>query len=139
MFELAEIARFRREFAFYDLDGPDVLQSLTDEELQAVANGVGPDRYPASVRKALNALAGCYTVISVPHDVRYEFHVGTQAEADSEFYCNALKIHAYRWGWRRWISVPAWKERVLIWAAYKALQQFGDEAWEEEKEETADV
>lgn len=141
MFTIDEITRLRSEIHFYQLQAPYRLQEMTDTELQQVCNGVGPDRYPKWVRKALNALAGPYTVISVPHDVRYHYHIGTQETADSEFYSNGLKIHKHRWGWRRWISPAAWREKALIKAAYIALYNFGDAAWEkkEEKEKSADV
>lgn len=136
-FTIEEIKQLRDEIHFYQLQAPYKLQAMTDEDLQRVCNGMGPSRYPKWVRKALNALAGCYAVISMPHDIRYEYHIGTQEAADIEFYLNGLKIHKYRWGWRRWISPAAWKEKALIKAAYLALYNFGDAAWTKEDKEAA--
>ena len=131
MFTEEDIARFRQQIADYNLQAPYVLGQLSDFELTKICNGWGPDSWPEIIRKALTALAGEYAVIHVPHDVRYEFHVGTQKSADCEFWTNGKKIWRKRWGWRGYFYKQAWIELIALRAAYRALCAFGSKAWEE--------
>lgn len=131
MFTEEDIARFRQQIADYNLQAPYVLGQLSDFELTKICNGWGPDSWPEKLRAALTQIAGVYAVIHVPHDVRYEFHLGSREEADAEFWQNGKKIWLARWGWRALYRKQAWVEFLALRAAYNALRLFSKSAWED--------
>lgn len=128
-----DIARFRAEIEFYGLSAPAVLAQLSDFELTRICNGWGPDDCPRNIRRILTAIAGCYAVLAVPHDVRFKFKIGTRQAADLEFYQNGIKIWKKRWGWKRFIKFEALKEFIRLRGVYRALQLFSKNAWEKKE------
>lgn len=130
MFSVEDIAKFREIIALYELNYPEVMDHMSDYEIATIANGIGPDSWPQGLRKITTQLFGPYAVIHIPHDIRYEQHIGTREEADREFYDNALKIWRFRWGIWRWVKLSAWRERLKLYAVYRLLVRFAKKAWE---------
>lgn len=130
MFSVEDIAKFREIIHLCDLSYPEVMDHLTDYEIAAIANGIGPDSWPQALRKIATQLFGPYAAIHVPHDIRYEQHIGSREEADREFYDNAIKIWQARWGVWRWVRLAALRERVELFLAYRLLVRFAKKAWE---------
>jgi hypothetical protein len=131
IFSDVDIRNFREEIARYKLSAPFKLGKMTNFELLKVCNGWGPDSWPEKLRAALTRLSGVYAVIHVPHDVRYEFHLGSREEADAEFWQNGKKIWLARWGWHALYRKQAWIEFLALRAAYNALRLFSKSAWED--------
>ena len=131
MFTVSDIRRFRGLIKAFGLAYPKVMDELTDEDLRAVCNGIGPDHWPEELRALSTTLFGPYAVCHVPHDVRYDRKVGTREQADREFYDNSLLIWKFRWGWQRFIAPTAIKERIALWLAYRLLVRFAKKAWED--------
>jgi hypothetical protein len=131
IFNAEDIARFRELIKMYELRYPEVMDKMSDFEIAAIANGIGPDSWPKALRKLATQLFGPYAVIHVPHDIRYEQHIGTRQEADKEFYSNAIKIWNARWGLPGWFQKVALIERVNLYLAYRLLVRFAKKAWED--------
>lgn len=131
MYSEEEIGKLLEEVAHYDLSYPPELKELTLSDLATVCNGWGPDSWSENARKVVTILAGPYAVIHIPHDVRYEYKIGTREEADREFYDNGLKVWRARWEslWTfRW---QALKERVALYVVYRLLKRFSNKNWED--------
>lgn len=126
-----DIKRFLELIEFYQLEYPVEMNQMSLFELRSICNGIGPDSWPDELRKLATQLFGPYAVIHVPHDVRYDRRIGTRAEADREFYDNAIKIWIQRWGVLRWVTIAALRERVKLYAAYRLLVRFAKKAWED--------
>ena len=131
MFSVEDIAKFREIIHLCDLSYPEVMDHLTDYEIAAIANGIGPDSWPQALRKIATQLFGPYAVIHIPHDIRYEQHIGTRAEADREFLDNGLKVWKARWGRLGWVKIDALQERIGLFVAYRLLVRFAKKAWED--------
>ena len=131
IFNAEDIARFRELIQLYNLNYPAVMDKMSDFEIAAIANGIGPESWPKALRKLATQLFGPYAVIHVPHDIRYEQHIGTRQEADREFYDNAIKIWNARWGLPGWFSKSALMERIKLYFAYRLLVRFAKKAWED--------
>lgn len=131
MFNAEDVAAFREEIKQYGLDYPEAMDRMSDFEIAAIINGIGPDSWPTALRKLATQLFGPYAVIHVPHDIRYEQHIGTRQEADKEFYSNAIKIWNARWGLPGWFQKSALVERINLYLAYRLLVRFAKKAWED--------
>lgn len=131
MFTAEDVAAFREEIKQYGLDYPEVMDRMSDFEIAAIINGIGPEAWPKALRTLATQLFGPYAVIHVPHDIRYEQHIGTREEADREFYDNAVKIWKTRWGIFGWVNRRALRERLGIFASYRLLVRFAKKAWED--------
>ncbi len=77
MIDIPEIARIRRLAYDYGLRGSNKLLKYSDEALQAIYNGVGPDRWPDNVRKLLTGLAALYEAAVMVHDTEFKESDGT--------------------------------------------------------------
>lgn len=131
MYTEEDIKRFLELIEFYQLEYPVEMNQMSIFELTKICNGIGPDSWPNALRKLATQLFGPYAVIHVPHDVRYDRRIGTRAEADQEFYVNAIKIWIQRWGVLRWVTIAAMRERVKLYVAYRLLVRFAKKAWED--------
>lgn len=77
MIDIMEIERVRRLAYDYDLRATNKLLKYCDEALQAIYNGVGPDRWPENVRRLLTGLAALYAPAVMIHDVEFKESDGT--------------------------------------------------------------
>ena len=61
-----------------DLEGVHILDKYSVEEIRKIYNGIGPDRFLAIIRKALNKLHPTLLVVALIHDL--EYHEGGTRE-----------------------------------------------------------
>ena len=72
MIDIMDIARVRRLAYDYELRGSNKLLKYSDEALQNIYNGVGPDRWPDNVRSLLTGLAALYEPAVMIHDAEFK-------------------------------------------------------------------
>ena len=70
---MSKIKALRATIAAHNLICTPEYDRLSDEQLQTVANGIGPDAFPGFVHEACDEVFERYLPASVPHDVGYEF------------------------------------------------------------------
>ena len=121
-----------------DLEGVHILDKYSITQVESIYNGIGPDRFPAIIRKALNKLHPTLQVVALIHDL--EYHEGGTREqftaANDRFRRNCYTLVKDRYGWydiRRYL----WMNKARRWSNYCEL--FGWEGWTktEEQEEKA--
>ena len=111
-----------------DLEGVHILDKYSVGEIGKIYNRIGPDRFPAIIRKALNKLHPTLLPVALIHDL--EYHEGGTSEQFTEsndrFYRNGKKaaFSAYSWYDPR---------RYLVWNKARQFrnlcQLFGWEGW----------
>jgi hypothetical protein len=132
-----EIIDLRIAAQHYKLKGPAEFWQLPAEELQKICNGAGPDRWSTLKRRAVTAaIGGMYESAYAIHDVEYEFQLGSQKQADKNLRKNMIRIWKKHFGWRRWISLRALRERFkVIPFVYLAVVLGGSPAWKVKKDD----
>lgn len=119
----------------YLLVVPDAWYGLHAWEREALMNGIGPDRWPAARRAAIDAATGLRAAADV-HDVDY--CIGRterdRRDGDRRFLRNCLRIIlADQGGWLGLVIRGAWRasfSRALVaWWMYRALRRFGRQAF----------
>lgn len=101
MFTIAEIHDLRLEARELRLKGREILKQYSDEELQKIFNGIGPDRFPAPIRAALDVLHPALVVVAFIHDIRY-YEGGKRSDfyaANTEFRENGYIVAKKLYGW----------------------------------------
>ena len=120
------------------LEHVEILDKYSITQVSEIYNGIGPDRFPAIIRKALNKLHPTLQVVALIHDL--EYHEGGTREqftaANDRFRRNCYTLVKDRYGWydiRRYL----WMNKARRWSNYCEL--FGWEGWKktEEKEGAA--
>lgn len=119
----------------YTLEVPEGWYALSARELDALQNGIGPDRWPAGYREVLDEVTGLRAVADV-HDVDYCIGRTKAARlaADRRFFLNCLRVILQdAGGWVGLIVRSNWKTallRVLLARAlYRALRLGGRQAF----------
>ena len=112
----------------YNLAGRDILDAFNQQELEAIYNGIGPDRFPDWLRAIITEANGLFEPAALIHDVRYHvggsYHIFTSA--NDEFRENCYTLVKATYGWydpRRY----KWLFRAWRYAGY--CQQFGYEGY----------
>ena len=111
MADLNEIRRLRAVCEECGLEGREILDKYTDEELAALFNGIGPEAFPSWLRTA--------------HDVEWSESDGkeeTFAASNARFRRNGCKVASASFGW--------WRPRryLVMWDSVKfarICQRFG--------------
>ena len=122
IFELVESAKK------LELDGCNVFDKFTREELEEQYNGVGPDRFAKWIRDALSYLLwDCLEGVAI-HDMDYyeggtidEFHA-----ANRRLKVNTRKIARKKF---KWYQIKRWKLYFVAPVLYKATEKYGLEGW----------
>ena len=78
MYTLEQIAALRKRCNDLQLLGREVLEKYTDEELQVICNGIGPDAFPAGVRKFVTSIHPTLECCAFIHDVEWYEATGTK-------------------------------------------------------------
>ena len=131
MYSETEIAELRQLIRDAKLSVPERFDAFSDWELAKICNGWGPDSWPHIFRWLLTKTAGKYAVLALPHDVRFEFKVGTLEEANKEFWKNAKRIWLFYYGWKGVFNLKAVNELLVLLACYRVLQIASKSAWED--------
>ena len=109
MYTLNEIAALRQKCYELRLDGREVLDKYTNEELQGVCNGIGPAFLPDFLRKGINFFNPALQCAAFIHDVEFFESDGTREAfeaANARFLNNGIKAaRSFKWyDLRRWIT-----------------------------------
>ena len=97
-----ELEAARKEATRLNLAGASLLMETQDDIILRVCNGIGPEWFPADLRKAIDALHPSLKTVAIIHDLAYYFGDGTtQAfrQANADFAANGIKIACDRYGW----------------------------------------
>ena len=129
MYTLTEIAALRKKCIDLELEGREILEKYSDEELQAVCNGIGPRGIGAFLRTMLNMLHPSLQYAAFIHDAAFEESDGTEeafSRANAEFLANSIKTAKAQYAWYDW------RRYWLLWqscrlAAY--CRRFGKMYW----------
>lgn len=126
---LNEINRLRAEVARLNLQGRDIVLSLTLEQLDAAYNGCGPEYLPSFARKALDKITAVFAPAVMVHDVDFTNADGLKAAFDAANFrllvnCVKCALDSAPWNSRqRYILLAE------AWAIYRACDKFGWSAW----------
>jgi hypothetical protein len=97
-----DLQKAREEAARLKLNGAELLLETKDETIMHVCNGIGPEWFPADLRKAIDALHPSLKTVAIIHDLAYYFGDGTAKDfkkANADFAANGVKIADDRYGW----------------------------------------
>ena len=125
---MSEISRLISVARQQNLAGREVLDFFSREDLEAIYNGIGPDRFPDWLRKIVTEANNLFEPAALIHDVRY--HIGGKkadfTAANDEFRknCYMLVKAAYAWHDPRRYK---WLFRAWRYAGY--CEEFGWEGY----------
>ena len=68
MYTLEEIAELRQKCASLELEGREILDDFSDEELQVHCNGIGPEAFPRWARDIVSGLHPSLEAAAFIHD-----------------------------------------------------------------------
>ena len=109
-----------------EFEGKEIVKDFTIAEIEAIYNGIGPDRFPEWLRDIITMANGLFQPAALIHDLRFDIG-GTKEDftaANDEFRenCYALVNAAYAWYDPRRYK---WLFRAWRYAGY--CEEFG---WE---------
>lgn len=114
------------------LDGIEIFNEFTDEEIEKAFNYIGPDRFPEKLRLALSYLHRVVLPAVLIHDLDYtkggtktEFHQANKRLKKNMKKCVRANRKDYTW-------VGYQFAKVRIWAAYRLCEKYGYEGWPKE-------
>lgn len=122
------INELRKKCYELELEGKEILDKYTDEDLEEIYNGIGPDRFPDWLREIVTESAELFEPAALIHDVEYE-EGGTKeqfTEANERFKRNCYALVKERFALydiRRYL----WMNKARRWSNY--CQLFGGEGW----------
>lgn len=118
MKEIEEVENILRQCVDCGLDGMEITEQFTLEELASIYNGIGPDRFPEVLRTALDKLNPSLLPVAFIHDIQY--HVGgTKSDftaANTLFKTNGKRMAFATYGWYD-------PRRYLVW---NTARRFGN-------------
>ena len=92
------LQQLRQEIANQLLEMPWQYERMSLTDLQKIANGIGPDKWPSLGHEVADDALATFVVDSVGHDIRYEFGLGTMEDwhdANRQFLANCRRTVAY--------------------------------------------
>lgn len=131
MTDLDELIILREKALLLNFHGCEKLLRVSPEELRSIFNGIGPEWFPAELRKMIDALHPTLKPVALMHDLDYATGSGTWedfCQANSNFAANGriAADAAYPW-WhlrrylvRRQASIFADLCQSCGWKAYLA-------------------
>lgn len=102
MYTIEEIAALRQKCISLNLDGTEKLEKYTDEELQAICNGIGPVAFPYGVRSVTSSLHPTLEPVAMIHDVEFEESDGlksTFTAINDRYYTNGITAAEAKYAW----------------------------------------
>ena len=121
---MSKISQILTKVRQNNLTGREILDDFTREELKAIYNGIGPDRFPDWLRAIVTEANGLFEPAALIHDVR--FYIGGTREdfsvANAEFKknCYTLVYAAYSW-----YNPRRYKWQFRAWRYYHYCEDFG--------------
>ena len=94
MYTIDEIKKLRTEIRVYGLSIPSGFEGATDEELQRVYNGIGPEAWCPLFRSAATWLLRFFDAVALIHDYEYSLKEKSYARftmANIRFAWNAFR------------------------------------------------
>lgn len=73
MATIDEVRALKQKCFDWQFEGTDIFKHYSDEQLVKVFNGIGPDRFPAELRDALDELNPTLMPVALIHDMQYDF------------------------------------------------------------------
>ena len=130
MYSLEQIAVLRKKCNDLKLVGREVLDKYSDEELQCICNGIGPDVFPFGIRKFVTFIHPTLECCAFIHDVDFYESNGTRDHFSASNYRYAkngeiLAKAAYSWyNPARYIVILQGCRHALLcqkygWSGYK--------------------
>jgi hypothetical protein len=102
MYTLEEIAALRLKCEELKLEGREKLSRYTDEELQVICNGIGPDAFPYILRKSVTTIHPTLEPAAFIHDVEFWESDGTKESftaANDRFKANGYICAKEEYAW----------------------------------------
>ena len=102
MYTLEEITALRQKCDELQLEGREILDRYSDEELQVICNGIGPEAFPKGIRSITTSLHPTLEVVAMIHDVEFEESDGlksTFTEINDRYYTNGITAAKAEYGW----------------------------------------
>ncbi len=87
MYSLDHIAGLRISCEEYKLQGREILEGRTDEELLAIYNGAGPDSWLPVARDTLTSLMVLFEPVILLHDVQFDQSDATEQGFNATVSC----------------------------------------------------
>ena len=129
MYTLEEIAALRQKCNTLELEGREILEKYSDEELQKICNGIGPEFFPGWSREIISNIHPTLQPVAFIHDVEWYESDGeweTFYWTNREFDSNGIRAAFAKYKWydpRRYIV--CWRANRLArvchfggWLAY---------------------
>lgn len=104
-----KVRQLRAQARAYGLSGVTFLDRFSDDELAAIYNGIGPEWFPAKLRRAIDELHRDLECVALIHDVRFATNDGSTAQfnfANAELEANGVLVANAKYAWydpRRYI------------------------------------
>lgn len=134
MYSLEEIAALRQRCKALNLEGSQKLNKYTDEELQVICNGIGPEAFPYGIRSVTSTLHPTLEPVAMVHDVEFEESDGLKSsftDANDRYYTNGVIAAKAEYGWynpaRYIVMAQALRHSRLCqlfgWHGYKEMHE----------------
>ena len=130
---LEDVHNLRIACERYQLEGRQIIDCHSDEELLHIFNGIGSESFPLWMKELLDSLHPSLVCPSMIHDVEWEHSDGTEEgfrESNDRFRRNGIKIASIEFKWydpRRYVVMfDAIKFAALC-------QMFGWTIWARER------
>lgn len=133
MYTLEEIAALRKKCLALKLDNAEIILKYTNEELQNICNGIGPEAFPDAIRAFVSNINPTLQPAAFIHDVEWYESTGEVedfSESNSRLRQNGDKCAEAEYGWYNPIRY------YVMWKAQKLAamcQFFGLEFYKKSK------
>lgn len=123
MYTLEEIAALRQKCEELQLEGRELLKKYSDEELQCICNGIGPEAFPDSIRAFVSNINPTLQPAAFIHDIEWYESTGEVedfSESNSRLRQNGDRCAKAAYAWYNPLRY------YVMWKAQKlsALCQF---------------
>lgn len=128
MYTLEEIAALRQKCSTLELEGREILEKYTDEELQKICNGIGPAGMPSFLRRTLNKFHPALEPAALIHDVEFEESDGSERgfeDSNARFLANGKRASRV-YGWYDLRRYVVWNQAHRLAAL---CRRFGAYSW----------
>ena len=129
-----EVENLISEARALNLENVGILDRYSVEEVSAIYNGIGPDRFPEWLREMLDDLHPSLCVVALIHDLEY-YEGGSKeefTESNERFYRNGKIVAFAKYAWYD-------PRRYFVWNRARQFRnicnQYGWSGWKKTAEE----